>query len=521
MTNLPFRLLFQVAALIGVLFLLSAKLTASEPNYRFKEETFESPQGNYDIVLYHHTMNYHKFTVYVRDRDAPTANIPEDLRFWVVLPDGNFIFLHRNNVINGVASPFRLEVYLQRLSGDPDFFIENTQAYLLKKNDPDPPLLVASTQIDVVYRDDTGNTEIDSGTFPTQKIIGLSDQYLGIDTFIKLDVSWNPWRHDDAYYYQIITFTQHKQLKSQRSSGEIQLVPCSPDQTGFEIAGYFTFDRGANPSEWKTVSMSGSEMTFKFTDLNFGEVRQIYVKMKRVQNETKLSAEYTLKIKYRFGEPIDSISMELPMCVTIPLSTYPHDPNNKQVDKTACTTNSTGKLTYLINFQNEGSGVAKNVIIRDKLPPELSPFIIESYSSSHNNLAILSPQTAMDPNIEFTFTGINLPGSTQTAPNTYEYLETTGWVQFTCAATCPDNGEVIANNAEIIFVGDQKVEDPIVTESITTTSDTTPRPDWENENYCNEKNCRCIFRCGRCRWYMCFYKKCKPKTQTGATKKNN
>ena len=128
---------------------------------------------------------------------------------------------------------------------------------------------------------------------------------------------------------------------------------------------------------------------------------------------------------------------------------FPHDPNyKKSINMTELShSNELSKkygeteqyIIYEVQFHNEGTGFAKNVIVKDILPPEIDP----------NSINILRSDAVVELNgTEFHFNNINLPGLAMG----YEYEETIS--KFIFSACIIDHiipNDCITNNIEIFF----------------------------------------------------------------------
>ena len=100
------------------------------------------------------------------------------------------------------------------------------------------------------------------------------------------------------------------------------------------------------------------------------------------------------------------------------------------------------RLTYQLHFQNTGTAPANEVILIDKLDPNLDPTTVEVGVSSH----FYEFDLLRDGTLRFTFPNIQLPDSTSNEPASH------GYVQFSVAQR--DNvelGTVIKNTAAIYF----------------------------------------------------------------------
>ncbi|MDQ3049228.1 MAG: T9SS type A sorting domain-containing protein, partial [Bacteroidota bacterium] len=108
------------------------------------------------------------------------------------------------------------------------------------------------------------------------------------------------------------------------------------------------------------------------------------------------------------------------------------------------------ELTYLIRFQNTGTGPAVNIVVDDTLTSMLDPLSFEMLNSSHPYVVEMLPGNI----IRWKFTGINLPDSTSNEPGSH------GHVQFKLkTSSTPMLGQVIQNKAYIYF----DFNEPVIT----------------------------------------------------------
>ena len=99
-------------------------------------------------------------------------------------------------------------------------------------------------------------------------------------------------------------------------------------------------------------------------------------------------------------------------------------------------------LDYTIRFQNEGSYLAFDIVIKDTLDPFLDASTLQVLSSSHNVSTLLEPGGI----VTFSFEGIDLP------PTEQDYLGSQGYVKFRIAPrpNLPDPTTIL-NTAYIYF----------------------------------------------------------------------
>jgi uncharacterized repeat protein (TIGR01451 family) len=123
------------------------------------------------------------------------------------------------------------------------------------------------------------------------------------------------------------------------------------------------------------------------------------------------------------------------------------DPNEKTVSPSG--TGVTGDIpltedefTYLVRFQNTGSGPAVNINVTDTLSAMLDPLSLQVLNASHNYVVEMLPGNV----IRWHFDNIMLPDSTSDEAGSH------GHIQFRLAKlNAPVAGEVIENKAYIYF----------------------------------------------------------------------
>ncbi len=439
--------------------------------------------------------------------------VEDSLRFFVILPDGNYIYL--NYDANNPEGNYTRKIKLQYRSGTPLHETNNMQSWLVKKNDPTLP--PASGRIA------PGKSNQQSGTFgsfsgdnsafyPVMEHYN-ADSYLSLTEQIKMGTSWSPWPAVGAYYYLIVSFTNRSVDSINNTlSGVVVINSCRPDNTGYQIDSYQYLNH--INQVWTNIVVPQNNQTqpvfpivVEYDGLKKGEVRHVYIKLKRVGNETLTSNAFYSATLYNTKEYQDKPSIAFSSCLEIPLTTNPHDPNDKIADQKECLANGNGLVTYTINFQNEGRGFARDVEITDQLPPAFGPnYNINFIGSSHGCSYTLSPSGEL----VFSLNNIGLPGTEQTAPQVFDHSQTKGWVRFSAQGTCPAVGDTIKNKAAIVFVGNNGVaQPPVITEYSNILSVKQGPTGWNLPACpCLPKK-RCCIGWGRCRW--CWYKTCKPK----------
>jgi uncharacterized repeat protein (TIGR01451 family) len=143
-----------------------------------------------------------------------------------------------------------------------------------------------------------------------------------------------------------------------------------------------------------------------------------------------------------------------------------HDPNDMQVDPQGCGPQGyipAGQpLTYLIRFQNTGTGPASLVVISNLLSANLDVSTLQVLGSSHPNVLQVQGNQLV-----WTFPNINLPAQST------DDLGSQGYVKYRVSPLAADPvGAVITNNAAIYF----DLNAPVLTVTTTNTITASPAP---------------------------------------------
>ncbi len=99
------------------------------------------------------------------------------------------------------------------------------------------------------------------------------------------------------------------------------------------------------------------------------------------------------------------------------------DPNDKTVSPKGCGPQGFvpvgTEFTYLVQFQNIGSGPAQRVVIRDRLDTDLSLTTVQLIGASHPYTFVINTSTR---EMVWTFDDINLPGASYNEPGSHGYV---------------------------------------------------------------------------------------------------
>lgn len=141
-----------------------------------------------------------------------------------------------------------------------------------------------------------------------------------------------------------------------------------------------------------------------------------------------------------------------------PVKGTPHDPNSLDVDKDwLCPCQANEVLIYQVNFQNLGSAAADKVTVQlsNEANLDFSPSSVQVMlnTNSDQKTFLKYANIAYDQaSRTFTITPINLPGTNQLQPRTYDEWETQDYFKFKIRKKdCVRNGTIIQPNAAIKF----------------------------------------------------------------------
>lgn len=222
---------------------------------------------------------------------------------------------------------------------------------------------------------------------------------------------------------------------------------------------------GASPAP---SSVNGDTICWTYTGLGVGTIMNF-----SVQFQTPVSLPLGTSETACITSTITNGTASNPSCGQVcytRLVTGSFDPNEKSVSPTG--ENSTGdvqltedELTYLIQFQNTGTGPAVNITVTDTLSPLLDLTTFEMLNSSHNYTVDFFNGNV----IRWKFENINLPDSGSNEALSH------GQIQFKIRTqNAPVPGQVVNNTANIYF----DFNAPVITN---TTINTYVMPDGVNE----------------------------------------
>ncbi len=214
-----------------------------------------------------------------------------------------------------------------------------------------------------------------------------------------------------------------------------------------------------------------------------GSQYNIFLKMKpTAQMKVRQTFRIFTKAHLCPPNPVDSILTFDTLHFTI--KGGPHDPNYKIVDIQQLPANQTGpvKLTYTIQFHNDGNAPVMEVDVIDLLPPELNPqtFQVINFQPMNGITNYISPALNSPDNPKvIKFSGVpGLPGLRETNPE-YTYDQTIFNFQFE-VETMPGVQHTFENKATVVFYdGADTLEHIITNAAIVTYFEARPCNCWK------------------------------------------
>jgi hypothetical protein len=268
---------------------------------------------------------------------------------------------------------------------------------------------------------------------------------------VRIDQSWRS--SVDHHVYMIVTFTHPDPQggAAPPADGKIHL-DLDPNVTLVNIptvAQSWAFSNGQVPSS-NNLGPGTITLEWEYFNLMPGETRQVYAKIKipdpypssRVRSGATLTT---------YNELCNGQSCDIPVQRNFRIARFPHDPNWMTVDQAGIKAQASDKqrLDYSVHFVNEGAYYAKDVRLEvDFTGLNLDPDQIEITNSSAPCYFYIDQ---VSQKMIVRFDSIMLPSYKQTFPNTYNYSQATGFVDFSiCSEENQANG-LITGITEIFF----------------------------------------------------------------------
>ncbi|MBC7776418.1 MAG: T9SS type A sorting domain-containing protein [Phycisphaerae bacterium] len=307
-----------------------------------------------------------------------------------------------------------------------------SKAYFVKKYKSDPP----------TARTTTVTTGSGSSSFANPEV--------EMNTPLKIGTSWSP--SPSGEYYTILSISNKCSTSS--VSGKIKYYFNANEQafstgsTDLIIYNSWISNASLKASDDSTFT---AMLEADYANLDYNEIRHIYIR-KQVQSSVSIGANLHTKLTATGLGCSFNTSCES----SIETTKYPHDPNNKTVDKDwVCAKNLIPHdLNYKISFHNDGDFFANDILVHDTFEFKLMPNTVTLTNSSAP--CVLLPNY---PSVTFHFPSILLPGLNQTIPHLYTYEETVGFLTFSInTITCLPHNTSILNQASIVFDNQPPVE---------------------------------------------------------------
>jgi len=383
-----------------------------------------------DVCVDYIEDNLYGFTINGQD--------PEDHIFWIT-PDGSW------------AQGHYIEKYLE-----PDHTYNFGKVYVAEKNDIDfaidsyeIPSFTTNSATSYIYTNPT------IGTNPLQ-----------------ISSSWSA-----AFGYQVFTILTITNTSGTTAHGTVNLS--YENDVGYDFSqADMIIPTDINNNDWADFNFMSTnppgstktDLNWSFPNLQAGEQRHIYVPFNVAHigiagSSCQLIGTGGISVKREWNPISDDLKFET--------RTFPHDPNfivleipdgPQHVSHNYCYTESE-VLEYLVGFQNEGEGKAKDVhIILDIDEQYYEPTTLAYLESGHPDYTcsyeILDNYNDLEDNgvIKIEFNNINLLGL---ANPTSPYHKTLGFISFEIQTIC-NAGQSLAMDADITFFGEDETAVAVV-----------------------------------------------------------
>ncbi|TBX70163.1 T9SS type A sorting domain-containing protein [Flavobacterium silvisoli] len=263
------------------------------------------------------------------------------------------------------------------------------------------------------------------------------------------------------------------------SDVEVALIPVTPARPGFDVVYKIVYKNKGNQIQSGTVSLTFDDtvldfitatqslslqtenlLSWDFMNLNPFENRSIVVTLNvnaptetpAVVNGDILHYQVVIATAQNDETPNDNL-MDFSQTVV-----GSFDPNDKTVlqGEQLSIAHVNDYLHYIVRFQNTGTAVAENIVIKDLLDPALDWSTLEMVSSSHPYRSVLTSGNKL----EVFYEGINLVSSITDEDASHGYIAFKIKPKNTTAID-----DVISNTASIYF----DYNFPIITNTVTTT----------------------------------------------------
>ncbi len=254
----------------------------------------------------------------------------------------------------------------------------------------------------------------------------------------RVGISWSPSQNIENYFLLIFENTTNAV-----DSGCVEFY-YDDDQLSLNFAGILDYGWVTYVSKTAVVgsSLYNQVLKWEYDNLQPGEQRIVYIPMTSL-----VGTGVILNVGSKYSSECAGKADISNFSYTS--KGYPHDPNKKTANNDCLIPSHPDQQTvvYKIQFQNEGTAPAVDVILKDYLDASLLDlstlkFIDSEYAYTYTVTGNL---------LEITFENIHLPGLKQNGPKSYSYDETESFIKFKiCTHTYLPGGN-LENQAEIIF----------------------------------------------------------------------
>lgn len=191
----------------------------------------------------------------------------------------------------------------------------------------------------------------------------------------------------------------------------------------------------------ETVTPSFSGVDFKLTNIPNQIHKHVFFKLKAT---TKVGETIKIRVIGKVCSTIDTLDLRYET------ANGPHDPNKKTVDiDTICPNQPAIKLTYAIQYHNDGNAPVNKISVTDILPGELQPTSFALADVPFRSGASTPVVTPSGATWDVVFDNMNLPGLNQISPS-YGYDQTIYRYTFN-ALTKANFNTTINNEARVTF----------------------------------------------------------------------
>ncbi|MEO1513782.1 MAG: T9SS type A sorting domain-containing protein [Bacteroidota bacterium] len=214
--------------------------------------------------------------------------------------------------------------------------------------------------------------------------------------------------------------------------------------SNFNIVNAYSYGNGVPVLN---ANFPPSRRRWTFSGLKLGEQRHFFIYVAPPSNfSPSLLSPIITQAKLRFSHSPDN---PINVSETSYYTVYPYDPNKIYVSHPCVVPNTIEgqKLDYIVHFQNEGQGAAKDVFIQLFLPDLINTNSIVKIDASHDCV-----WQNHGTHLDITYRNIQLPGLKQIGKGAVHPSETCGYFRFSlCTEPNLPAGHHLNSVAEIYF----------------------------------------------------------------------